>query len=236
MDIYRPNSQAISVGAHVDVRAVMKEVYLWMSLGLITSAVVALLFAVTGLTEAIYPILIIAPFAQIGLVWYLSARIMKMDAARASRLFLIFAAMMGVTLSTVFYYASLTDIYLALFSTTAMFGAMSIIGYTTKVDLSRLGSLLFMALIGLIVASVINIFVASTALFWLVNYAGVAIFIGLTAYDTQWIKRSAEQISMQGVGGEATLVRRIAIIGALKLYLDFINLFLFILNIMGRRR
>jgi FtsH-binding integral membrane protein len=236
MDIYRPQPQAGALGVRVDLRAVMKEVYLWMTLGLVTSAVVALVLAVTGLTAAIFPVLIIAPFAQIGLVWYLSARIQKMEAQRATTLFLVFAAVMGITLSTIFYWASLADIYLALFATGAMFAAMSVVGYTTQIDLSRLGSLLFMALIGLIVASIVNLFVASQTLYWVVSYAGVLIFVGLTAYDTQWIKRNAQQMELQGVNSGAAVVRQIAIIGALKLYLDFINLFLFILSIVGNRR
>ena len=236
MNIYRPQPQASAVGTRVDLRAVMKEVYLWMTLGLLTSGIVATLFAVTSLTAAIFPVLIVAPFVQIGLVWYLSARIQRLEASRASNLFLLFAAVMGVSLSTIFYWAELTDIYLALFATGAMFGAMSIVGYTTQMDLSRLGSLLFMALIGLIVASIVNLFWASETLYWLVSYAGVLIFVGLTAYDTQWIKRQAETLEMQGVNSGAALVRQVAIIGALKLYLDFINLFLFILRIVSRDR
>jgi FtsH-binding integral membrane protein len=236
MDIYRPQPQAGALGVRVDLRAVMKEVYLWMSLGLITSTVVALLFAVTGLTEAIFPVLMIAPFVQIGLVWYLSARIHKMEAQRAVTMFLVFAAVMGVTLSTIFYWASLADIYLALFATSAMFGAMTIVGYTTQVDLSKMGGILFMALIGLIIASVVNIFLASETLYWLVSYAGVLIFVGLTAYDTQWIKNNAQRLEVQGVNSGAAVVRQLAVIGALKLYLDFINLFLFILRIISRDR
>jgi len=234
MNIYRPQSTA--VGARVDMRAVMKEVYLWMTLGLLTSAIVALVFALSGLIEAIFPVLIIAPFAQIGLVWYLSARITRLEASRATNLFLLFAALMGVTLSTIFYWATLTDIYLALFATGAMFAAMSIVGYTTEMDLTRLGSLLFMALIGLIVASLVNLFLASEMLYWVVSYAGVLIFVGLTAYDTQWIKRQAAQLEVQGINTGAAVVRQVAILGALKLYLDFINLFLYILRIVSRER
>ncbi len=234
MNIYRP--QATAVGARVDMRAVMKEVYLWMTLGLLTSAIVALVFALSGLIEAIFPVLIIAPFAQIGLVWYLSARITRLEASRATNLFLLFAALMGVTLSTIFYWATLTDIYLALFATGAMFAAMSIVGYTTEMDLTRLGSLLFMALIGLIVASLVNLFLASETLYWVVSYAGVLIFVGLTAYDTQWIKRQAAQLEVQGINTGAAVVRQVAILGALKLYLDFINLFLYILRIVSRER
>ncbi len=160
----------------------------------------------------------------------------RRDVGRASALFLVFAAMMGMTLSAIFYWANLADIYLSLFATGAMFAAMSIIGYTTQMDLTRLGGLLFMALIGLIVASIVNIFVASSALYWLVSYAGVLIFTGLTAYDTQKIKRMAEHVSFQGMGSESALVQRVAIIGALNLYLDFINLFLYILRITSGRR
>ncbi|MCL4239332.1 MAG: Bax inhibitor-1/YccA family protein [Anaerolineae bacterium] len=236
MDIYRPQPQASALGTRVDIRAVMKEVYLWMTLGLLTSAIVALVFALSGLTEAIFPVLIIAPFAQIGVVWYLSARITRMEASRATNVFLLFAALMGVTLSTVFYWAALTDIYLALFATGAMFAAMSIVGYTTEMDLTRLGSLLFMALIGLIAATIVNIFLASETLYWLVSYAGVLIFVGLTAYDTQWIKRQAQQLEVQGANTGAAVVRQVAIMGALKLYLDFINLFLYILRIISRDR
>ncbi len=236
MDVYRPQPQVSALGTRVDMRAVMKEVYLWMTVGLITTAVVALFFAVSGLTAAIFPVLIVAPIAQIGLVWYLSARIFKMDAQRATTMFVIFAAVMGITMSTIFYWASLADIYVALFATSAMFGAMSIVGYTTQVDLSRLGGILFMALIGLIVASIVNIFVASSTLYWVVSYAGVLIFAGLTAYDTQWIKNNAQRIEVQGMGSGAGVVRQIAIMGALKLYLDFINLFLFILRIVSRDR
>ena len=236
MDIYRPQPQATAPGVRVDMRSVMKEVYLWMTLGLLTSAVVALVFALSGLTEAIFPVLIVAPFAQIGLVWYLSARITRIEAGRATNLFLLFAALMGVTLSTVFYWAALTDIYLALFATSAMFAAMSIVGYTTQMDLSRLGGLLFMALIGLIVASVVNLFLASEALYWLVSYAGVLCFVGLTASATQWIKRQAAQLETQGINTGAAVVRQVAIMGALKLYLDFINLFLYILRIVSRGR
>lgn len=235
MDIYRPQPQASAIGTRVDMRAVMKEVYLWMTLGLVITSVVALFLAITGITEALGPGLFIAPIAQIGLVFWMSARIFKMDSARATTVFLIYAALMGVTMSFVFYWAALTDIYLALFATGAMFGAMSIVGYTTSVDLSRMGSLLFMALIGLIVASIINIFVASSALYWLVSFAGVLIFTGLVAYDTQWIKNSAMQLEMQGQNSGAAVVRQLAIMGALKLYLDFVNLFLFILRILSRR-
>jgi FtsH-binding integral membrane protein len=235
MDIYRPQPQIATMGTRVDMRAVMKEVYLWMTTGLITSAVVAAVFAITGLTVTLFPLLMVLMLVELGLVWYLAARLFKMSAQRATNLFLIYAALNGATLSTIFYWADLADIYLALFATGAMFAAMSIVGYTTQIDLTRFGSFLFMALIGLIIASVINLFLASSALYWLTTYAGVLIFMGLTAYDTQWIKNNAYQIETQGVGSGAGLVRRVAIIGALKLYLDFVNLFLYMLRIVNDR-
>lgn len=236
MDLFRPQMQTAAIGRRVDLRSVMREVYIWMTAGLAVSAVVAVIFAFTGLTVTLYPLLMVSMFVEIGLVWYLSARIMKMTAERATTLFLIYAALNGMTLSFVFYWAELADIYLALFATGAMFAAMSIVGFTTKTDLSRYGSFLLMALIGLIIASVVNLFLASSTLYWLVSYAGVLIFTALTAYDTQWIKNVATQLEVQGIGSEDALVRRVAIIGALKLYLDFVNLFLYILRIVSDRR
>jgi len=234
MDIYRPQPQAAVLGSRVSMREVMQQVYLWMMAGLGLSAVVAVFFA-TVMSEALVTVLLPAVVVELVLVIYLSVRIMKMSAQRATAVYLIYAALNGVTLATIFFWASLTDIWLALFAAGAMFAAMSIIGFTTKIDLSGMRSYLLMGLVGLIVASVINIFWASSTLYWIVTYAGVILFVALTAYDTQWIKRAAIEIEASGMGsGEAT-VRRVAIIGALKLYLDFINLFLYILRIVNRR-
>jgi FtsH-binding integral membrane protein len=234
MDIYRPQPQAAVIGSRVSMREVMQQVYLWMMAGLGLSALVAVLLA-TVLTEALVPLLLPAVVVELVLVLYLSMRITKMSAERATTVYLAYAALNGVTLATIFFWASLTDIWLALFATGAMFAAMSIIGFTTNIDLSGMRSYLLMGLIGLIVASVINIFWASSALYWIVTYAGVLLFVALTAYDTQWIKRTATEIEVAGMSsGEAT-VRRVAIIGALKLYLDFINLFLYILRIVSDR-
>ena len=234
MDIYRPQPQAAVIGSRVSMREVMQQVYLWMMAGLGLSALVAVLLA-TVLTEALVPLLLPAVVVELVLVLYLSMRITKMSAERATTVYLAYAALNGVTLATIFFWASLTDIWLALFATGAMFAAMSIIGFTTNIDLSGMRSYLLMGLIGLIVASVINIFWASSALYWIVTYAGVLLFVALTAYDTQWIKRTATEIEVAGMSsGEAT-VRRVAIIGALKLYLDVINLFLYILRIVSDR-
>src|SRR5690606_38728114 len=218
------------IGSRVSMREVMQQVYLWMMAGLGLSAVIAVFFA-TVMTEALLPVLLPVVVVEVGLVIYLSMRIMKMSAQRATGVYLLYAALNGVTLSNVFFWASLADIWLALVAAGAMFAAMSIIGFTTNMDLSGMRSYLLMGLIGLIIASVINIFWASSTLYWIVTYAGVLLFVALTAYDTQWIKRAATEIEVSGMSsGEAT-VRRVAIIGALKLYLDFINLFLYILRI-----
>jgi uncharacterized protein len=235
MDIYRPQPQVSALGDRINMRAVMQQVYLWMTIGLITSAAVAGLFVTTGLTVALAPVLMIVMLVEVGLVWYLAARLTRISPERATTLFMVYAVLNGMTLSTIFYWANLSNIALALFATGAMFAAMSIIGYTTEIDLSRFRGILLMGLIGLIVASIINIFVASSALYWLVTYAGVALFIGLTVYDTQWIKRQAETLEFQGVNSGAAAVRQVAIIGALKLYLDFVNLFLYILRIVNNR-
>ncbi len=235
MDIYRPQPQAKVLGERINMRSVMQQVYLWMTLGLITSAVVAGFLATTGLTAALAPVLMIVMLVEVGLVWYLAARLTKISPQRATTLFMVYAVLNGMTLSTVFYWASLSNISLALFATGAMFAAMSIVGYTTEIDLSRFRGILLMGLIGLIVASVVNLFLASSALYWLVTYAGVILFVGLTAYDTQWIKRQAEVLEIQGVNSGAAAVRQVAIIGALKLYLDFVNLFLYILRIVNNR-
>jgi FtsH-binding integral membrane protein len=236
MDIYRPQSPFVGIGERVNLQSVMQQVYLWMTAGLLTSAVIAVAFALTGLTETLFPLLIVVMFVELGLVWYLSARIFQMSAQRASTMFLVYAALNGAVLSTIFYSFDLQDIYLALFATGAMFAAMSIVGYTTQVDLTRFGGLLMMALIGLVIASIVNIFFNSAALYWLVSYAGVLIFTALTAYDTQWIKRTAQRAETQGIGSGEIAVRQIAVIGALHLYLDFINLFIMFLRIMGGRR
>jgi FtsH-binding integral membrane protein len=236
MDIYRPQSTVAVAGRRVDLQAVMREVYAWMTGGLVITFSIAFLFYITGLTIALGPLLFVAMIGELVLVFYLAARIFQMPVERATTLFLVYAGLNGVTLSIFFYLADLSEILLALFATSAMFGAMSIIGYTTKIDLSKYGGILLMALIGLIVASIANIFFASETLYWIVTYAGVLIFVALTAYDTQWIKNNAYQIEMQGVSSEAAIVRQVALIGALKLYLDFVNLFIYILRIVSKDR
>jgi hypothetical protein len=183
-----------------------------------------------GVTLFQGPVLWVLLLGSLGLVWFLSARIhtMSVGAARAS--FLVYAGLVGITLGSVFIvytYASVAQVF---FITAATFGAMSLWGYTTQRDLSGMGSFLFMGLIGIIIASVVGFFVHSTMLQWVISVAGVIIFTGLTAYDTQWIKESYV------AGDDGTVMGRKAIFGALKLYLDFINLFLMLLRLLGSRR
>ncbi|MCA9928334.1 MAG: Bax inhibitor-1/YccA family protein, partial [Anaerolineales bacterium] len=148
-------------------------------------------------------------------------------------LFFLYAVVNGLTLSVIFLVYQLGTIVLAFGATAVTFAILSVIGYTTKQDLTRWGGILFGALIGLIIASVVNIFLASSALDWVITYAGILIFMGLTVYDTKRIKGMAYALAAQG---DTAVVGRVGVLGALRLYLDFINLFLFILRLLGRRR
>ena len=169
--------------------------------------------------------------AQIVLVVWLSARLPKMSMTSATLLFILYSALMGVTMSTIFMIYTMTSIASVFFITAGTFLVMSLIGFFTRIDLTRVGSLLFMALVGLIIASVVNIFLHSETLYWVVSYAGVVIFVGLTAYDTQKIKNTLIQY-----GEVDEMGQKLALFGAFSLYLDFINLFLHLLRIMGDRR
>jgi hypothetical protein len=218
------------------LRLAMRRVYLWMALGLFVTAGVAWTFASSEpLLRLILnrPIFIGALIAEFVVVVAFSALVNRVSPAVATLLFFFYAALNGVTMSIIFLVYTSSSIAFSFLATGAMFGAMTIVGYTTKADLSRFGSLLFMGLIGLIIASVINIFLASSALYWIISFVGVALFVGLTAYDTQWIKNATAQALM---AGDPQLEARVGVRGALRLYLDFINLFLMILRIAGGRR
>lgn len=214
------------------VSSVMKRVYVKMFLGLLVTAFVALFcagnmsvtsfFAANG--WAIFALVIV----ELGIVFYVSGRINRISSSTASLLFYIFALVNGLMLFPIFYAYSATSIAKTFFITAGVFGAMSVYGYFTSKDLSRWGSILIMCLFGLIICSVVNIFMKSTGFDWLISGLGVLIFIGLTAWDTQQIKAMAQQAPMDSVGKLATL-------GALSLYLDFINLFLYLLRFFGNR-
>ncbi len=168
--------------------------------------------------------------AEIGLVVGLSAAIRKISLSTATLMFVAYAALNGITFSSLFYVYTMGSLASTFFITAGTFGAMSLVGFFTKTDLSSMGKILLMALIGLIIASVVNIFVASSGLEMLMTYLGVLIFVGLTAYDTQKIK---QMFLMAPDASEST--QKYAVLGALTLYLDFINLFLYLLRIFGRR-
>ena len=213
----------------------MVRVYNWMTAGLAITGFMA--FYVSN-NETIMGIIFGNPFmpivlmiAQIGLVFWLSSRVMQMSVSQATGVFMLYAGLTGVTFSFIFVVytsASITSTFLV---TAGTFGAMSLYGYTTKKDLTSWGSFLFMGLIGIIIASVVNMFMQSTMMHMIITYAGVLIFVGLTAYDTQKIKE------MNILGNEGTDEdTKEAIRGALTLYLDFINLFLMLLRLMGDRR
>ncbi|MEI8308982.1 MAG: Bax inhibitor-1/YccA family protein [Chloroflexales bacterium] len=215
-------------------QSVLTRVYAWMTAGLLTTGAIALSVANSSVLAGMIignPVIFFGlMIAEIAMVWVLSANLMRLAPAVATGMFLGYAALNGLTLSVIFLAYTRASIASTFFITAGTFATMSLIGYTTKRDLSKLGSLLFMALIGLIIASIVNIFVASSAFAWVISYAGVLIFVGLTAYDTQKIKRLIAQVS----GEDAE--QRVAIYGALNLYLDFINLFLYMLRILGNRR
>jgi len=212
----------------------MNQVYAWMCAGLAITAAVAWWAAHnaavmrTVFSGGMFIILIIA---ELALVFAVSYAINRISAGLATGLFLLYSALNGLTLSAIFLVYSLGTVTQAFAITAGMFAVMSIVGFVTKRDLSSLGSFLFMALIGLILASVVSMFWANSTLMWIINYAGVAIFLGLTVYETQMLKNLAYQTQ-----DNQALASRLAIVGSLSLYLDFINLFLFVLRILGSRR
>lgn len=224
----------MSADAQLRQSSIISQVYAWMTAGLLVTGAVAAYTANTAwLLDLIFgnPISIwVLLIAQIGMVMGLSAGIGRLAPSVATGLFLVYAALNGLTLASVFLVYTRESIAWTFFITAGTFGVMSLYGYTTKRDLTRVGSLLIMALVGLLLASLVNFFLRSTALYWVITYAGVLIFVGLIAWDTQKIKYLSAQAT------DDTSAGRIAILGSLMLYLDFINLFLFLLRIFGRRR
>lgn len=213
------------------LRIYMTKVYNYMMLGLLATALTAYLGATSGIYLALAgtPFIYVLMFAPLGMVLWLSARLHKMSAARAQAMFWAFAALMGLSLSYVFLAYTGASIVQTFLITSAAFGALSLYGYVTKRDLSAMGSFLFMGLIGIIIASVVNLFVASSALHFIISVVGVLIFAGLTAYDTQAIKR------IYYGGDSREIAEKKAVMGALRLYLDFINMFVFLLQFLGNR-
>lgn len=217
--------------------AFLRSVYNWMSAGLGLTALVALFMANSGITSLFYTTkggvyLMFGLIAlQLGLVFYLSARVQKLSGQAATGIFLAYSALTGITLSSVLLVYTASSVAGAFIATAGMFGATSIYGMVTKRDLAGVGSFCFMGLIGLIIAMIVNMFIGSGPLDLVIGFAGVIIFVGLTAWDTQRLKTMGEMMPHD----DATAVRRGTILGALSLYLNFINLFLMILRIFGGR-
>lgn len=215
----------------------MRNVYLWMTLGLVMTGLTAmyiaksesLIYAIFG-NQAIFWVLMIA---ELVLVVVLSAAINRLSFAVAGLMFAVYSVLNGATLSVIFLAYTEASIAQTFFVTAGTFGAMSVFGYFTKRDLSPVGRVLVMALIGLIIASVVNIFFRNSVVEAITNYAGVVIFVGLTAYDTQKIKQML-QMSYEQADGDT--LGKIALMGSLTLYLDFVNLFLHLLQLIGRRK
>ena len=248
MEFNRQNTNVKSsvADSHVidqGLRSYMLKVYNYMGSALLVTGIVALLtfkFAVlslsplqfTPLGNSLYSsgLAWVVMLAPLGVVLYMSFGIAKMSASKAQTVFWIFAALMGISLSSIFVIYTETSITRVFFITAGTFGAMSIYGYTTKRDLTKFGSFLMMGLIGIIIASIVNIFMKSGMMYFVISVLGVLIFVGLTAYDTQKIK------NMYLASDGSEMLGKKAVMGALTLYLDFINLFIMLLRLFGQRR
>lgn len=244
MNPYPASSYSPTWGARaLDVSAVMRQVYFWLTAGLIIGFGVAFGLGHEIAREGpngplsallLNPVVwIVTILIYLGLGFGFSPIVRRANVGVGTVLYLLFTAVFGLMISTIFLEFSVPAILAAFAVTAGMFAVMSVIGFVTRADLSKLGMILLLALIGLIIASVVNIFLNNSALYWIVTYAGVLIFCGLTAFDTQWIKRAAAQASVSGSPQTET---RLALIGAFRLFLDFVNLFLFILRIFGGGR
>ena len=218
---------AIDVGP----RAFMLRVYNYMAAGVgLTGVAAYLTYQFTGAELLQSPLMWVLMLAPLGLVFFISARINTLSVEAARGLFFLYAGLVGISLSTIFHIYTESSITRVFFISAAAFGALSIFGYTTQRSLSGFGTFLFMGLIGIIVASLVNLFLRSSGLDWMISIIGVGVFAGLTAYDTQRIKELYDR------GDDATSAGRKAVMGALSLYLNFINLFMMMLRLMGGRR
>jgi FtsH-binding integral membrane protein len=220
----------------VEVRPLMRMVYMWMTLGLVISGVVAYYVSHSSVMDSLLAspgILFGAIIGELALVLVLSFALRRLSPTVAAVMFIAYALLNGLTLSLIFIVYNVGAINLAFFSAAGTFAAMTVLGYTTELDLSQYRTYFFMALIGLFVAMLVNFFLQSSGLDLIISMAGVLIFTALTAYDTQKIKRWAADPALTEDGN---LAMKISIIGALNLYLDFVNLFLFLLRLFGRRR
>ncbi|MGY8630919.1 Bax inhibitor-1/YccA family protein [Bradyrhizobium sp. 14AA] len=220
---------AIAVDA--GLRDYMLRIYGYMAAGVGLTAVVAwVTYQLIGPELLQSPLMWVFILAPLGLVFFIGSRINTLSVSTARILFFVYAALVGVSLSILLHIYTNASITRVFFIAAATFGALSLLGYTTRRDLSGLGTFLFMGLIGIIVASLVNLFLASTALDWLISIVGVGVFAGLTAYDTQRIK------AMYDIMDDHTTAGRKSVVAALSLYLNFLNLFLMLLRLAGGRR
>jgi FtsH-binding integral membrane protein len=238
MSDYAATMQAPAIPMpRVAIRPLLRNTYLWMAAGLTLTATVAWFCANNDTMLELWSspwIAIGALIGQLFLVVALSVRIMSLAPTTATLLFLGYAALTGFSLTGIVLYYDLGTLSVAFFTTAALFGVMTIVGAFTKADLTKMGTYLFIGLIGLLIAMLINIFIGSDTFDFIISILGVVIFTGLTARDTQKIVRMASNPNLQGDG--SVLLARLSIISALTLYLDFLNLFLFLLRIFGRNR
>ncbi|MBQ7442094.1 MAG: Bax inhibitor-1/YccA family protein [Prevotella sp.] len=215
--------------------ALMRKVYTWMALALTITGFTAYYVASSpAILQAIMTNQILffgLLIGELALVWGVSAAINRLSLTTATLLFILYSVLNGVTMSFIFLAYTMTSIASVFFITAGTFAAMSLYGYFTKADLSKMGQILFMALIGLIIATIVNLFIKSSGLTMILSYVGVLIFVGLTAWDTQKIK---QMLQLAPDTGESA--QKVALMGALSLYLDFINLFLYLLRIFGNSR
>ncbi|MCE2773351.1 MAG: Bax inhibitor-1/YccA family protein [Bacteroidetes bacterium] len=236
------NSNTFGTSSETAVKTFMIQVFAWMSGALMITALTSYLFGnISSLLSVLYridgdaiigmtPIGWAVVFAPLALVMVMSFAFNKLSFPALVGVFMLYSAVNGMSLSTIFLRYEMSLIGVAFAITAGMFGVMAVMGFVTKADLSKFGSILFMGLIGIVIASLVNMFVGSSTLDYIISFVGVAVFTGLTAYDVQTLKN----IATGNEYGEATM-SKLAVMGALRLYLDFINLFLMILRLLGRR-
>ena len=228
----RPAATGAQVDIDVGLRDYMLRIYNYMASGLALTGIVAYVFAQSGFYAQLAqtPLIYLVMLAPLGLVMWLSYGINRMQASTAQALFWLFAAVMGLSMASIFLHFTGASIARVFFITAGTFAAMSLWGYTTKRDLTGFGHFMWMGLIGIIIASLVNMFLASSALQFAISVIGVLVFTGLTAWDTQQIKEMYYEADGSEIAGKK------AIMGALRLYLDFINLFMMLMQLLGTRR
>jgi uncharacterized protein len=228
---------AVRTRAEVLVSDYVRSVYNWMGIGLALTGFVAYYVSTSeSILRLVFGnplLLLVLVVAELGLVFSIAGMVNRMSAGTATALFVIYSGLNGVTLSSIFLIYVQSSIVSMFFVSAAMFVACSLYGWMTQKDLTSLGGFMMMGLIGIVIASLVNLFIKSTGVSMIISYIGVFVFIGLTAYDTQKIKNMA---MTQPANLDGAVVRKGAILGALSLYLDFINLFLMLLSIFGQRR